>query len=66
VTDPVIEWVEMTHPGVHTDPDTAPARVTREAFESVWAPNGWTEIQTTPAAPATTARPMTPTRSSDV
>ena len=49
------DWVEMTHPGVHLDPATEPARTTREAFDAVWQPKGWTLTDTPP--PARTTRP---------
>jgi hypothetical protein len=33
------EWVWMSHPDV-----TEPAQVTAEAFDEVWAENGWTIV----------------------
>ena len=41
------EWVEMTHPDV----GDAPNRVTRKAFDLMWADKGWVVKEETPDEP---------------
>lgn len=39
----VEEWVYISHAEIPIDPAVEPARVTREALDTVWSELGWTE-----------------------
>jgi hypothetical protein len=58
-----VSLVTMTHPAIHTDPETPPATTTLEAYEKVWSDRGWLltdgTVITVPAAQLGRARRTT-------
>lgn len=56
------DWVYMTHPDIPLAEGMAPAYVTREAYDEVWAEKGWLVSDYTPPAeeaPVATEQPVT-------